>query len=281
MFLHHTRRRTTFVHIANPTRSNSVSKFYFIFIWSSKCFGRYTVHHQELKTALAASGFAYVEGCWTCCWTLSESSVQQLHVQQPSTYTKPEAASAVLGSWWWAVCRSKHVELNINMKQIFDTVLHLVFSMWIMLLCPDLRTSSTTFGKTPLDEWSARRRDLNLTTHNAHNRQTSVLPVGFEPTVASSQRPQTYALDRAATGTLVKTNTEVKLCFFLAISQCMNWIFNCPRADQMLSNLLSPCKRLSRSDVNSVHYHNKYRKKCNPIIKLCRDLKTWLYCLTQ
>jgi len=29
-------------------------------------------HHQERKTALAASGFSYVEGCWTCSWwTLS------------------------------------------------------------------------------------------------------------------------------------------------------------------------------------------------------------------
>jgi len=57
----------------NPTRCNSVSKFcYSIFIWSSTCFGRHTAHHQELKTAIAASGFAYVGSCWTCgCWTLS------------------------------------------------------------------------------------------------------------------------------------------------------------------------------------------------------------------
>jgi len=27
--------------------------------------------------------------------------VQQLHVRQPSTYAKPEAVCAVLGSWWW------------------------------------------------------------------------------------------------------------------------------------------------------------------------------------
>ena len=59
----------------------------------------------------------------------------------------------------------------------------------------------TTFGRTPLDEWSARRRDLYLTTHNAHNRQTSMPPVGFEPTISAGERPQTYALDRAATGT--------------------------------------------------------------------------------
>ena len=48
-----------------------------------------------------------------------------------------------------------------------------------------------TFGRTPLDEWSARRRDLYLTTHNTHNWQTSMPPVGFEPTIAVGERPQT------------------------------------------------------------------------------------------
>ena len=60
----------------------------------------------------------------------------------------------------------------------------------------------TTVGRTPLDEWSARRRDLYLTKHNTHNRQTSMPPVGFEPTISAGERPQTYALDRAATGSL-------------------------------------------------------------------------------
>jgi len=32
----------------------------------------------------------------------------------------------------------------------------------------------TAFGRTPLNEWSAWRRDLYLTTHNTHRRQTSV-----------------------------------------------------------------------------------------------------------
>ena len=59
----------------------------------------------------------------------------------------------------------------------------------------------TTVGRTPLDEWSARRRDLYLTTHNTHNRQTSMPPEEFEPTILAGERPQTYALDRAATGT--------------------------------------------------------------------------------
>ena len=56
-------------------------------------------------------------------------------------------------------------------------------------------------GRTPLDEWSARRRDLYVTTHVTHNTQTSITLVGFEPTISAGERPQIYALDRAATGT--------------------------------------------------------------------------------
>jgi hypothetical protein len=58
------------IHIENPTRCNSVSKIYFVFMWSSTLFWRHTAHHQEPKTEIAASSFSYVEGCWTCsCWT--------------------------------------------------------------------------------------------------------------------------------------------------------------------------------------------------------------------
>ena len=57
----------------------------------------------------------------------------------------------------------------------------------------------TTHGRTPLDEWSSRRRDLYLTTHNTHKRHTNIPPTGFEPAIPASERPQTYVLDRAAT----------------------------------------------------------------------------------
>ena len=58
----------------------------------------------------------------------------------------------------------------------------------------------TTFDRTPLDEWSALRRNPYLTTHNTHNRQTSVSLGGFEPSISADERPRTYALERAATG---------------------------------------------------------------------------------
>jgi hypothetical protein len=54
-------------------------------------------------------------------------------------------------------------------------------------------------GRTPLDEGPARRRDLYLTTHNTHKRETSMPPMGFELPILVSERPKTHALDRAAT----------------------------------------------------------------------------------
>jgi hypothetical protein len=60
--------------------------------------------------------------------------------------------------------------------------------------------SLTTLGRTPLNELSSRRRDLYLTAHNTHKRQTSMPPAGFEPAIRASERPQTHASDRAAIG---------------------------------------------------------------------------------
>ena len=37
----------------------------------------------------------------------------------------------------------------------------------------------TTVGRTPLDEWSAHRRDFYLITHNTHNRDTPMPPGGI------------------------------------------------------------------------------------------------------
>jgi hypothetical protein len=51
----------------------------------------------------------------------------------------------------------------------------------------------------PLDGWSARRRDLYMTNHNTHKRQTSVPPAGFETAIAAFKRQQTQALGGAAT----------------------------------------------------------------------------------
>ena len=52
-------------------------------------------------------------------------------------------------------------------------------------------TRHTAIGRTPLDDWSARRRDLYLSTHNTHNRQTSMPRWDSNPQSlhASGRRP--------------------------------------------------------------------------------------------
>jgi hypothetical protein len=58
----------------------------------------------------------------------------------------------------------------------------------------------TTLGRTHLDKTSFRGRDLYLTTHKAHKRQTYMPPAGFEPTISEIEWTQIYNLDRATTG---------------------------------------------------------------------------------
>jgi hypothetical protein len=82
------------------------------------------------------------------------------------------------------------------------------FSCFISLSCPgplpcrgfEITVGHNTLGRTPLDELSACRRDLYLTTQDNHKRQTSLTPAGFEPAIPASKRPQTHALERVATG---------------------------------------------------------------------------------
>jgi hypothetical protein len=52
----------------------------------------------------------------------------------------------------------------------------------------------TTFGMTPLDKGSVCRTGLYLTTPNTHKTAKR------QPAIPASERPQTHAFDRAATG---------------------------------------------------------------------------------
>jgi hypothetical protein len=89
----------------------------------------------------------------------------------------------------------------------------------------DHTQQGATVGRTPLDEWPALRRDLYLTTDNTHTRQTSMPLVGFKPTISAGERPQTYALERAAT----ETGYRYIVCKIFSISinftECGIWFY--------------------------------------------------------
>jgi len=120
---------------------------------------------------------------------------------------------------WWKFILLYHMSISIKAaiykRQFYYMCLQVAISLFVCFWCNSpqwARASSftrfldhkqwrTTVGTTPLDEWSAHRRDLYLTTHNTHNKKTSMLLAGFEPTISAGEWPQTYNLDRAATGT--------------------------------------------------------------------------------
>jgi hypothetical protein len=143
------------------------------------------------------------------CWSSSSCStcIPDGHLQW---VTIPDAVLIHLTSWWWARVCSKHVEdwnKCVIKKITVRQVCHLL-KVTHMYFLPRRNSPSglrpthclgfmTILGTTPLDEWPARRRDLYLTTHNTHKRErereTSMQPAGFEPTIPASKRPQTQA----------------------------------------------------------------------------------------
>jgi len=74
----------------------------------------------------------------------------------------------------------------------------------------------TTLCMTPPEEWSARRRDVYLTTHNTH--ETSMPPAGFKPAISASERLQTHAFVRAA--------TSIDVCCYMLINTSKDAIKN-------------------------------------------------------
>jgi hypothetical protein len=86
--------------------------------------------------------------------------------------------------------RVKSLTLRLLMAYIYIYI----YMEHLFLMFLDHTRQRSTVGRTPLDERSARRRDLYLTTHNTHNRQISMPAVGFKPTISASERPQAKAM---------------------------------------------------------------------------------------
>jgi len=94
--------------------------------------------------------------------------------------------------------------------------------------------TDTISGRTPLHGWSALRRGRYLQNTQQTQEKTSVpsprfeltipqrdsnrrSPAGFEPTIPAIKRPQTCALDRAATGMSGRKFTSRKLSSFVCL----------------------------------------------------------------
>jgi len=138
-------RKSTFQNNSHSKKSNKMQQciriYYSIFIWSSLCFGRHTAHHQEPKTALAASGFAYMWGCWVCgCWTASSNHTSNNPTRMQNQRLLVQFRLLMMGGVSPETCWASYKYGIINS----DTLLHLVgfFAVWVVLWRTDPRTSS-------------------------------------------------------------------------------------------------------------------------------------------
>jgi hypothetical protein len=123
----------------------------------------------------------------------------------------------------------------------------------------------TTLGRTPLDEWSARCRDLYLTKHNTVKRQKSMPPAGFKLTIPASEqlKPMPYTarllgsayhgnskriLHLAAVSRCGKCTAKIVICLHLEALCCLwrHWhcrqiarLHNAPLYDEIIKQFLS------------------------------------------
>jgi hypothetical protein len=71
-----------------PTRCNNVPKLVIPYLHEAQHVSGNTTHQQEPKTALAASGFSYVEGCLTCSWWTLSGTVSTSHTSNNHPHIK-------------------------------------------------------------------------------------------------------------------------------------------------------------------------------------------------
>jgi hypothetical protein len=67
-----------------------------------------------------------------------------------------------------------------------------------------------TLDRTPMDERSARRRNIYPTPHNAYKWQISMPPAGIERAIPACVGPQTHALDSASIAIGLRNSVKLK-----------------------------------------------------------------------
>ena len=100
-------------------------------------------------------------------------------------------------SWQLKIKTLAWVIQRLTLRLLMLYIYIYIYMEHLFLMFLDHTQRRSTVGRTPLDDWSVRRRDLYLTTHDTHNRQISMPLVGFEPTISAGERPQAAHLLRS------------------------------------------------------------------------------------
>ena len=88
----------------------------------------------------------------------------------------PVYPASILSRAWSAFSR-----ISVNLKYFFRGATDPNVSGRLHCRGFTITLRHTTLGKTPLEEWSARRKGLYLTTHNTHKREAFMPSAEFNP----------------------------------------------------------------------------------------------------
>lgn len=104
-------------------------------------------------------------------------------------------------------------EINKHLKRSSGIILSVAqqLSLGLGRLIVEV-SKSQAHGRGRLNEWPTCRWRRWL--HNTHNRRTSMLSAGFEPTIPAFKRPQTNVLDRKA----IEKGLPVHSSIFILVS---------------------------------------------------------------
>ena len=72
----------------------------------------------------------------------------------------------------------------------FPMAQQLLVGQGLLIIDASQSLRRSTVARNPLDEWSARRRNLWQHTQNTHKRETSMLLAGFVPAIPASCQPR-------------------------------------------------------------------------------------------
>jgi hypothetical protein len=128
-------------------------------------------------------------------------TVLHAHPTQTLSLLFPEAQLPKLGPAGLTVEVSKYISLSLTHSLTHShshTHTHsLTDTHWHTHTRAHPRTHARTHtaGRTPLSEWSDRRRGRYLQKYKKHKRRPSTPSAWHEPSIPANKRPQTYALE--------------------------------------------------------------------------------------
>ena len=134
-----------------------------------------------------ASASVQVAACLATCLSLNLYIYSHMHTD--IGYTRTFRKLQIYSKWHQDYSKSfKYIRLlkyETHCTKYFLSCCHRALNFSPLWRCGPTRARASSFTRfldhtqrrttvcrTPLDEWSARRRDLCLTRHNTHNRQT-------------------------------------------------------------------------------------------------------------